>query len=90
MGLKIYTNKPENVLPTITGVMIPEGVDWKAVSGYLMSNYRVEISGGLGHTAGKIWRVGLMGYNARPDVVDMFLRVFKEALQKQGYNASKM
>ena len=53
-------------------------------------SYRVEVSGGLGHTAGKIWRVGLMGYNARPDIVDMFLRVFREALQKQGYNFSKM
>ena len=43
-------------------------------------SYRLELSGGLGHSAGKIWRVGLMGYNARPDVVTTLLRVLKEAI----------
>ncbi|KAF6029417.1 AGXT [Bugula neritina] len=90
LGLSILINEPEHILPTLTGVMVPQGVDWKAVTGYLMKNYRIEISGGLGYTAGQIWRIGLMGYNARPDAVDTLLRAFKEALEAHGYTPSKM
>lgn len=44
---------------------VPEGVDWAAVCKNAMDKYNVEIAGGLGPTAGKIWRVGLMGERAR-------------------------
>lgn len=43
-------------------------------------SYLVEISGGLGPSAGKVWRVGLMGYNCTPENVDLVLRIMKEAL----------
>ena len=36
----------------------------------------------LGEPAGKIWRVGLMGYGARPEVVDQALAAFKDILGK--------
>ena len=42
--------------------------------------YKLEIAGGLGPTAGKVWRIGLMGQNAHPEKVDMVLKVLKEAL----------
>ena len=42
--------------------------------------YKVEISGGLGAQAGKIWRIGLMGYNATPDNVRLVLRALREGL----------
>ena len=41
----------------------------------------VEISGGLGPTAGKVWRIGVMGANATPDRVDAVLKAFMEALE---------
>ena len=44
--------------------------------------YLVEISGGLGPSAGKIWRVGFMGYNATFDNVDHVLAIIKEAIEQ--------
>ena len=48
----------------------------------LPSRYRIEISGGLGQLAGKIWRIGVMGYNATPENVKLLLRAMKDALNQ--------
>ena len=47
--------------------------------------YKVEISGGLGPTAGKVFRIGLMGQNATPEKVDLVLKVLKEGLESAGH-----
>ena len=66
------------------GVQVPEGVDWAAVVKNAMDTYSVEIAGGLGPTAGKVWRVGIMGYNARPQNVALVIESFRDGLKKQG------
>ncbi|HEX7022557.1 MAG TPA: aminotransferase class V-fold PLP-dependent enzyme [Trueperaceae bacterium] len=53
-------------LPTVLAVALPEGLDDSAVRGRLRNEYFISVTGGLGETAGKIWRLGLMGENARP------------------------
>ena len=53
-------------LPQLNAVSIPEGVDEAAVRGALLQEYSLEIGAGLGAMAGKIWRVGLMGYASNP------------------------
>ncbi|KAK3104534.1 hypothetical protein FSP39_004412 [Pinctada imbricata] len=68
-------------LPCVSGVKVPDGVNWKDVSNYAMENYKVEIAGGLGAQAGKIWRIGVMGSNATPDNVKMVLRALGEAIK---------
>ena len=65
-------------------VQVPEGVDWAALIKNAMDKYSVEISGGLGGTAGKVWRVGLMGYNAQPAKVELVLACFRDGLKQQG------
>ena len=52
----------------------------------LFCRYKLEIAGGLGPTVGKVWRIGLMGENAKPEKVDYALRILKEAIDhvKQG------
>ncbi|KIY99826.1 Serine--pyruvate aminotransferase [Monoraphidium neglectum] len=60
------------------------GVDWAAVVKNAMDKYYLEIAGGLGPTAGKVWRIGLMGYNARPQNVELVIDAFRDGLQKQG------
>ena len=45
---------------------VPEGVDALALCKNAMDKYSVEIAGGLGPTAGKVWRVGIM---VRPSIV---------------------
>ena len=39
----------------------------------LLTEHGIEVGGGLGTLAGRIWRIGLMGENARPEVVDRLL-----------------
>ncbi len=41
-------------------LQVPAGVDWAAVVKNAMDKFSVEIAGGLGPTAGKVWRVGIM------------------------------
>ena len=67
-------------LPSLTTVRVPAGVDAGAVARRLLNEYNVEISGGLGDLAGKVWRVGLMGYNARRENVAVLLRALAEVL----------
>ncbi|MBD2097287.1 alanine--glyoxylate aminotransferase family protein [Trichocoleus sp. FACHB-591] len=70
-------------LPTLTTVRIPEGVDGKAIARQLLNEHNIEVGGGLGELAGKVWRVGLMGYNSRPESVDRLVAALKQVLPKQ-------
>jgi alanine-glyoxylate transaminase/serine-glyoxylate transaminase/serine-pyruvate transaminase len=59
---------PEAIrLPTVLAVRLPPGLDDAHVRYRLRHNYLISITGGLGETAGKIWRLGLMGETARPE-----------------------
>ena len=42
--------------------------------------YHIEIGGGLGPFAGKVWRVGLMGYSAKEENVNRLLKALKDLL----------
>ncbi|KAK6177486.1 hypothetical protein SNE40_015578 [Patella caerulea] len=81
LGLELWVPNKEERNPCVTAVKVPEGVNWKDVADYAMKNYRVEISGGLGQLAGKVWRIGIMGYNATPDNIRLVLRALGEALE---------
>lgn len=63
MGLSFVVPANER-LPQLNAVSIPEGVDEAAVRTALLNQYNLEIGAGLGALAGKVWRVGLMGYGA--------------------------
>jgi alanine-glyoxylate transaminase/serine-glyoxylate transaminase/serine-pyruvate transaminase len=81
LGLELLVNEPAHRLPVVTAIKVPPGVDWKAVSDYAMSRYKVEIAGSLGANTGSIWRIGIMGQNARPETVQFVLKAFGEGLQ---------
>jgi len=80
LGLQLFVKNPKYRLPTITTVSVPENVDWKFVVDHLMNKHKIEIAGGLGATAGKIWRIGLMGYNSSEENVNKVLAALSEAL----------
>lgn len=67
-------------LPSLTTAIIPEGVDGKAVAVYLRKNYNIEIAAGLGQLGGKVWRIGLMGFNSRQENVTLLLAALKDVL----------
>ncbi len=87
MGIQCHVD-PQYRLPSLTTVCIPDGVDGKAVTSRLLADYNIEIGNGLGELAGKAWRVGLMGFNSRPENVALLLTALKEVLAKEGYKAS--
>jgi alanine-glyoxylate transaminase/serine-glyoxylate transaminase/serine-pyruvate transaminase len=84
LGLKSYVAKDEDRLATVNTIKVPEGVDFAALIKNAMESYQVEIAGGLGPSMGKVWRVGIMGFNARPQNVELVLQCFKDGLKKQG------
>lgn len=87
MGLELFVQDPTARLPTVNTIKVPEGVNWKAVADYCMNNGLIEISGGLGPTAGKVWRIGVMGNNADIKTVNKVLDCFKMALKSVGWKS---
>ncbi|XP_053169049.1 alanine--glyoxylate aminotransferase isoform X1 [Hemicordylus capensis] len=81
LGLQLFVKEPDARLPTVNTVFVPEGYDWKDITEYIMKNHRIEISGGLGASAGKVLRIGLMGYNSTKFNVDRVLHALEDALQ---------
>ena len=81
MGLKMLVEGPYR-LPMLNAVCVPDGVDELSVRKRLRSEFRIEIGGGLGSLAGKIWRIGIMGHTARAENVARFLAALKETLGK--------
>jgi alanine-glyoxylate transaminase/serine-glyoxylate transaminase/serine-pyruvate transaminase len=79
-----YTAAEGHQLPQLNAVRIPAGVDDGAVRKRLLSEFGIEIGGGLGEFKGKAWRIGLMGYNSRPGVVLLFLAALEQCLVGQG------
>jgi alanine-glyoxylate transaminase / serine-glyoxylate transaminase / serine-pyruvate transaminase len=55
-------------------------VDGKVLSGKLLNEFNIEVGGGLGELAGKVWRVGLMGFNSRKEPVDRLLDALRQLL----------
>lgn len=68
LGLSCHVDL-EYRLPSLTTVRVPEGVNAKSVITALLNDYNIEIAGGLGQLSGRVWRIGLMGYNSRRENV---------------------
>ena len=84
LGLEM--NAPDEYwLPSLNAVRVPDGVDDAAVIDYLLAEYDLEIASGLGDLAGDIWRIGCMGYSARPNNVEFLLAALEEALAEQDF-----
>ena len=83
MGLKLIVD-PLSRLPQLNAVGVPEGIDEAVVRATLLSQYGLEIGAGLGSLAGKIWRVGLMGYGASQKNVLVCLGALESVLAEQG------
>jgi alanine-glyoxylate transaminase / serine-glyoxylate transaminase / serine-pyruvate transaminase len=67
-------------LPSLTTVRIPDGVDELGTRQKLLSEYGIEIGGGLGELKGKVWRIGLMAHTSSPENVVLLLGALKRIL----------
>ena len=76
LDLEMLVKKPYR-LPMLNAVKIPEGINDLHIRNRLLEEFDIEIGGGLGPFAGKIWRIGLMGYSAKPSNVNKLLDALK-------------
>jgi len=83
MGLSMLVPEGER-LPMLNAVRVPEGADDVKVRKALLSDFGIEIGGGLGSLAGKIWRVGLMGHSSCRKNIFLFLSALETVLRSQG------
>ncbi len=83
MGLSMLVPESER-LPMLNAVRIPEGADDMKVRKALLNDFGIEIGGGLGDLAGKIWRVGLMGHSSSRKNVFLFLSTLETVLKALG------
>jgi alanine-glyoxylate transaminase/serine-glyoxylate transaminase/serine-pyruvate transaminase len=79
MGLGFLVDAPWR-LPQLNAVLVPVGVDEATVRQRVLDEFDLELGGGLGALAGKAWRIGLMGYSARPENVRLCLQALDTAL----------
>jgi alanine-glyoxylate transaminase/serine-glyoxylate transaminase/serine-pyruvate transaminase len=79
LGFELFA-APGHRLPQLTTVWLPEGVDDATTRATLLERYGIEVGGGLGEFAGRVWRVGCMGHTARPRNVASLLGALAEVL----------
>ncbi len=85
MGLRMHVPE-EHRITTLNTVCVPKAIDEAKVRKRLLDEADIEISGGFGPLAGKIFRIGLMGPLATEDNVRFFLKEFSHALNAEGYS----
>ena len=83
LGFSHYVKRPEDRLPTVLALRLPDGLDDVAVRKALRQR-EISVTGGLGPTAGVIWRLGLMGEAARPAPYRALMRALEDILGETG------
>jgi alanine-glyoxylate transaminase/serine-glyoxylate transaminase/serine-pyruvate transaminase len=85
MGLEMLV-PAANRIWNLNTPKVPQGVDEAKVRATLLKEHGIEIAGGFGPLAGKIFRIGVMGPLATSEHVHDFLDAFGKALRGAGYN----
>jgi len=79
IGLEPFVKESER-LPQLTSIGVPDGVDEAGVRSTLLNKYNIEIGAGLGDLAGKVWRVGLMGYSSNEKNISLCVDALRDAI----------
>jgi (S)-ureidoglycine-glyoxylate aminotransferase len=83
LGLRIFGDRTHR-MTNVVGVEIPDGVDGEAVRAAMLADFGIEIGTSFGPLRGRIWRIGVMGYNARRDAVLITLAALEQVLRASG------
>ncbi|MBT2626998.1 alanine--glyoxylate aminotransferase family protein [Bacillus sp. ISL-32] len=83
MGLELFGDESCK-MPVVTCVQIPEGIDGESVRNMLLTQFGIEIASSFGPLAGKIWRIGTMGYSCRKENVLFVLAGLEAVLLRHG------
>ncbi len=90
MGLQMHVPDPAHRIPNLNTVRVPEGFEDAPVRRTLLAEHNIEIAGGFGPLAGKIFRIGIMGPLATPQGLDRFFGAFERSLAPAGAPAARM
>ena len=85
MGLRMHVSEAHRIA-TLNTVCVPDVVDEAKARKRLLDEPGIEIAGGFGPLAGKVFRIGVMGPLATEDNVQFFLKEFKKTLSAEGYS----
>lgn len=80
LGFELWAQEG-NRLPELTTALLPEGLEDAETRRRLLDDYGIEVGGGLGPVAGKVWRIGLMGHTARLRNVTLLLGALGELIR---------
>jgi alanine-glyoxylate transaminase/serine-glyoxylate transaminase/serine-pyruvate transaminase len=80
IGLEPLVPEGERI-PNLLTIKIPNGIDEAKVRSDLLNNHNLEIGAGLGELSGKVWRIGLMGYNSNSKTIDYLINALKDVLR---------
>ena len=70
----------EHRLPQLNLIKCPDETDEASIRKRALEDFNLEIGSGLGVFAGRVWRIGLMGYSARKENVSLCISALKECL----------
>lgn len=83
MGLELFGD-PDCKMPVVTCIVIPNDIDGEAVRADLLHHFGIEIASSFGPLAGRIWRIGSMGYSCRKENILFVLAGLEAILMKYG------
>ncbi len=81
LGIDMWVEDPALRVPSLSTCRVPKGADDAQIRTRLREDFNIEIAGGFGPLAGKIWRIGLMGESSRREYVTLLLAALAELLQ---------
>lgn len=83
LGLELLADE-RFASPTVTAVKVPDGVEEKALRRLVEDEYQVVLAGGQGQLAGKIFRIGHLGWVSEADIQHA-LEALEGALPRLGF-----
>lgn len=83
LGLELFGDQSVR-MNNVVGVRIPDGIDGDGARAAMLQDYGIEIGTSFGPLAGKVWRIGTMGYNTRRDAVLTTLAALEQVLRRGG------
>ena len=87
LGLAVFGDQSVR-MNNVVGVHVPDGLDGDGARAAMLNDYGIEIGTSFGPLAGKVWRIGTMGYNARRDAVLTTLAALEQVLRRGGVSVT--
>ncbi|XP_044271044.1 serine--pyruvate aminotransferase-like [Tribolium madens] len=81
IGLEPYVKNVQNRFMGVTPVILPPGIDHVEFLNFIRQKFQIDITAGHGPTSGKAIRVGFLGQNSRPEMVEYMTEALKAALE---------